>query len=270
LRYLASQEANPAGSLAVGIGSAPAAVTDTCLTYEFARVNLKITTIDFNNSRIIYKSTLPIEISGTIYEIGIYSTNNNTSLASGSRSLLEFESGEEQWTGGTFVTSENRLGENALRISAGSGGTSVATLNNSTIDLSGYSNLDTFSFAFFTDANTSSVRLRFADPITPGSYFESVIVPTAVGANFATFSKSNFNKVGAVVDWANIGNIEVAATAKAAGATNVDFWGLRIEDSDMINPDSVLVARSVLLTPEVKTSSSPMDIEYAVDLRVNG
>jgi hypothetical protein len=44
--------------------------------------------------------------------------------------------------------------------------------------------------------------------------------------------------------------------------------GIRIEDGDTLNPEYSLVSHSVLSTPLVKTDSSPMDIEYALEFTI--
>jgi len=71
------------------------------------------------------------------------------------------------------------------------------------------------------------------------------------------------------VSWANITRYGFDITANASGS-NVSLDAFRIEDTDTINQDFALVSHttsgSVIAT---KTSTAPMDIEYAIGVTVS-
>jgi hypothetical protein len=68
--------------------------------------------------------------------------------------------------------------------------------------------------------------------------------------------------------WDNITSVDLLVTAKAAGATNVDFDGLRIDTLGIINPDNVMISRTVLGTPVTKLGGMEMDVEYSLDVTI--
>lgn len=265
-RYMAGQVNSIGGTIAVGLGASAEALADRKLTYEFERATVNVTSVDFINQRIIYKTTLPQETVGTIYEIGLYS-GLMSSTPYTSSNLLSFDSLIESWTAGTYGSNNVRYGADNLRLTAAASATTVTVLDPVAFDLSGYSTVDQFSMALNADANTASVRVRLRG-LDPTSYYEYTNSALATGYNIFTWTKSNMTLTGTTVTWASISSVEIAVTAKAAGTTNVDLDGMRIEDLDTPATDSVLVARKVLVTPQIKTGVSPMDVEYALDISI--
>ncbi len=264
-RYLAGQEASLAGSIAIGAGTNEPAGTDTRLTYEFDRSTIYLVSPSYIDNKIIFKATLEREVIGKIYEVGTYSTSYASfSTGNPSRSLVSFDSQHESWSSGTFVSENARLGTQALRLSPAAAGTLAAALPDANLDLSGYANTDRIIIAFHcADINTSSVRLRFR-MIDTASYFEASVTNPMQGYNVRSFLKSTFTKVG-TPDWSDINSIEVSVSAKATGATSVDFDGIRVE---AFRPDieNILISRSLLRTPVIKDTFEEMDIEYSIEV----
>jgi len=251
------------GSIAVGTGARAAAVSDLRLTYEFDRATIYLSSLDSITKKIVFKGTLGEDVVGSIYEVGLYSTAfGSYATGSPSRTLATFERSSESWSSDSFASGNHRVGIEALRLAPAASGTLTSALPSLNLDLSGYSNSDEFTLAFFANANTSSVRVRFRG-IDSAAYYEYTVTPTT-GYNVVSFAKSALIKTG-VLDWTGIDSIEVAASANAAGAGQVDFDGIRIE-ANVPDADNVLVSRSVLATPIVKTNLAEMDIEYALEV----
>lgn len=265
MRFLAGQVNVLGGSIGVGTGTKAPAVSDLRLTYEFDRATIYLSSLDSISKRIIFKGTLGERVVGSIYEVGLYSTAfGSFTTGSPSRSLATFERDAETWSAGSYASGNHRIGFEALRLEPAASGTLTASLPSINLDLSGYGNSDDITLAFFANANTSTVRVRFRG-MDPAAYFEHSVTPVT-GYNVVTVARSALTKTG-VLDWTGIDSLEVSVSAKAAGAALVDFDGIRIETTTP-DVDNVLVSRSVLATPIVKTDTAEMDIEYALEVAI--
>ena len=266
LRVLAEQASSIGGAIGVGVGNAAAVVGDTRLRWEVDRQAIAIKNVDYTNSRVIMKTTLPQTSIYTIYEVGVWSQfTNNFNSDNASRVLTTFETAFENWSNATLDSTQSRTSPDSIRIDAGASAT-VAAATDVDLDLSGYSAADTFNIAFYkANNNITTLKLNLAS--ATGSYEGSVTVSSLpVGYNVVTISKGAFVATG-TPDWSAITTMTVKVTAGAsAGYLIMD--GIRIEDGDTLNPSYALVSRSVLGSPLVKTDSSPMDIEYALEFDV--
>jgi hypothetical protein len=262
LRYLAGHVPSMARSLAVGTGTTSANVADTKLTFEVARTDIAVTSPDFTTQKIVFKGTLPQDQQFAIWEIGAYSGAASDQMG---QSLFVFDSASEPWTNGSFQPDANRIGADALRVNAALSTTTTSSLNDIFLETERYLESDKFVLAYApVDANLASIKIRFRTDAT--NYFEYSVVNLATGYRVETWAKSQMTKTGAP-SWENIIGADIIVTAKAAGATNVDFDGMRIEpDSSFV--DNVLISRTVLGAPVVKTNSSEMDIEYTLDVTI--
>lgn len=264
MRTLAGQNGRMADVLAVGIGTTAAAVGDAKLHFEAERVNIDLSVPDFINDAIIFKATLPQEFVAKIYEVGAFLDVISESASDASSvTLVTFDSETEEWSPATWNTTNNRIGIDALRLTAAASATTTSTWSNVAYDLSQYAAGDTFLIAFNSDANTSSVEVRFKTDAS--NYYRVTQTNPTTGYNILSFPKSSWTAVGSP-SWANITIVEVVVVAKAAGTTNVDMDAVRIEDIDTLSTSSTLISRTVLGTPITKTNTSPMDIEYTLEV----
>lgn len=261
LEYAARYSRQLIGSLAVGVGSTAANVADIALAFEVQRSALSGTSVDYVNSAVVYKATLPSNLAMTIYEVGAFSLEAETE-SYGSQLIQSFDENNDAWSAGTFVATNSRLGK-ALQITAAIGASTTSSLTNLYIDLSGYSGSDKFITA--TRANNGSVssaEIRFVT--SAGNYYRLDLVSPASG----TYAITSFNKSAAVKigspDWANITQIDIVVNSTGGGSASMDFDAIRIEDVDSNNEEDVLVSRAVLGAPVVKESGLPLEIEYAV------
>lgn len=266
-RYLAGQAGTLVGAMSVGIGNLAPAVGDTKLRFEFARIPVNVTDFDMVNNQLIFKGTLPETVYGTIYEVGLWTSETNPALGSQENKILtSFDSATEVWTAGTFVSTNTRLGADSLRIQPAVSSSLSAVQTGLTLDLVDYSSLDQFVLAFYNaNANTSSLRFRLRTDAS--NYYEYSVSTPATGFNIATFDKGSATVVG-TPDWSDINEVLVSVTAGSGGAADVQFDGLRIEDIDSVSPQYGLISRYVLSSPINKAEGIIQDVEYALNVSI--
>lgn len=261
-RWLPGGGSNIASTIVVGVGSTAEAAGDTRLVFEVARVPVDIISYDNVNNLLIFKGALDAAMVGKIYEIGLYTQPVNTVAGGyGSRLLTSFDQATETWTNATWDTTNVRIGTDSLK-QAPTASTTVTSVLNTSLDLSGYSGADLFLLAYNVEnANVSSIALRFKTDSS--NYYTFTISNPSSGYAVSSFAKSTATVTG-TPNWSNITSVEVATTAKAAGTAPVEFDGLRVEDIDSINPEYVMVAREVPASPITKVSGLVHEIEYGV------
>lgn len=266
-RYLAGQVGAIAESIVFGAGATAPAATDTVLNFELERVNVRLVAYDFYADKLVFKGTLPEEFSGTVYEIGLYSqTANSAAGAYGSRMLLSFESVDENWSNATWTGTNARFGDEAMMHAPTASASIVGSLTDLLIDISGNSNADNISIAYYvSNANCASITLRFK--VDASNYAAYTITSPPAGYNISTLSKGSATITG-TMDWGNIAIVDVVTTAKSAGSTQVTYDGVRIEDADTDNPDYVLVAREVLATPYTKAAGTAEEVEFSIGVSI--
>lgn len=267
-RYLAGMVPSIAQSIALGIGVRAEAAGDTSLQFEVDRSNVLITSYDFVNNKLIFKASVPSTFAGKVYEAAIYSLPATTT--NGSKLISTFDSETEIWVTNsgvpTFTTTNARIGIDSLNHTPAASATSSSVLSNLLLDLSEYSASDYFNFAFNnanTNVNTLSVRFKNDN----SNYYTISTSNPAAGYNFVTATKGSAVATG-TPNWATINSIEVITNSKAAGASNVDWEGLRIEDGDITDPAYVMVARELISVPFTKQNGSTQEVEFALDVSV--
>lgn len=260
------------GAIAVGIGSKAEVGTDTSLQFEMDRAEVTLTSYDFVNDKLIFKAPLPAEFAGKIYEVALYSQMENPQAGGyGSRLLTSFDSITETWINpvdgveSVFATSSARIGLDRLLLSTAASSTATSRLQDLFLDLSGNSAADNFVMAYEAGTNVASVSVRFMTDAD--NYYTITRNAPASGYRFDTFSKGSAVATGNP-SWANIGMIQVSVTATAAGSANVYFDGIRVEDTDTINPEYVMVARELLPQPYTKTEGKVQEIEFALAVNI--
>jgi hypothetical protein len=266
-RYLAHQVPDIAKVIAVGIGPVAENVSHTALQFEIGRADIKLISYDYTNNKIVFKASIPQEISGKIYEVALWS--QPVSIPAGeyhSRLLTTFDSASELWSAGSYQTANARIGVDALRFTPAASATVSAALNNMFIDLSGNSGADQFSIAYYNgNANVANFKIRFK--VDNSNYYTVQVTSPATGYQISTVAKSAATATG-TPDWSNIKIIEVEVVAGAGGSASIDFDGVRIEDVDTIDPSYVMVSRELLVSPVTKVAGRVMDIEFSIPVTV--
>lgn len=264
-RYLAGKAGTAAGAISMGIGDAAAQVADTRLQFEFSRIPVALTEYDFVDDKLVFKGSIPAEVSGKIYEIGLWTDEINTLAGNqGSRLVTTFESDSEEWTNGTFDTNTVRIGPNSLKHTPTASTTVTSTMSNLTLDFGDNSAADLFLFAYNVDnANVANIKLRFLKDSS--NYYEFTITSPTAGYKFSTFAKGTATIVG-VPSWEEINEVSVATTSTGGGVGSVEYDGIRIEDIDTISPEYGLIARYILPSPIEKVEGTVLDLEYRLNV----
>lgn len=245
------------------------------MQFELGRADVTLTSYDFVNNKLIFKASLPETFAGKVYEVAIYSQATNALSGSfGSRLVSTFDSATEDWVDATTLLDETawdtttvRAGRDALLHSPAASTTKTSSLGNVVLDLSGYSGADTFNFAYNV-GNTNASQLVFRFKTDVNNYYAfQMPSPGTAGYKVTSIAKSAATISGSP-NWANITEIQVATVAGAGGAASLMYDGIRIEDSDTINPEYVMVARSVLGSPFTFLEGSSQDVEFALNISV--
>lgn len=261
--YMAGYITSLVGGISVGIGSQAAVVGDKSLQFEIARTPVQVASADYAAGGVVYKGTLSSEVEATIYEAGAHTIYDPLEQYD-SQTLFTFDGTNELWTVGSYVSTNSRVGS-ALQLTAAASATTTSVLTDLALDMSGFSATDQFTIAYrANNAFVASlvVRLKTDD----ANYYTYTINTPASGVyTITSFNKSAMTATG-TPDWANITKAEVAMTSTGGGGGSIDFDAIRVEDRDYLREESVLVSRSVLGTPVVKTAGIPLDIEYAITI----
>jgi hypothetical protein len=258
-RYFSGQLPQIGGSIALGVGVDPAALTDVSLDYEVIRIPITSINADLSNDRVVFMGSVVPGSIKTIYEVGLYSSQ----IANLDYSSLDlFNQNNLAWTNGTLVTANSRANPLALKIDYVANGTTNAELVGVNYDLSRFKDIDNIIIGFYVSANLSSFRVRMGTDAS--NYYEFVNSTVSNGYNVKTLSRSAATKVGNP-DWSNITYIAARPSATAAGPGSVYFDGVRIE-TNIINSDNILVSRTLLTTPIVVDVDVPSDVEYSLEL----
>jgi hypothetical protein len=269
LRYLAGQSQSLGGAIAVGVSNVAANVADTRLGFEIDRIPVDLRSADYGNNIVVFKGTIDQDAQYSIYEAGLWSTaSNNITGQFNSQILSTFDLDVENWSNVTVDTTAQRTSADAVKVSATSSSTTAASLD-VYMDLSGYSANDIFTLAFSKpNNNISTIELMFQDIVSGGTLKKSVTVSSLpTGYNIIQFRKGDFTSTG-TISWDSISRMTFNVTAGGtAGYVILD--GIRIEDGDVPDKSYILVSHSIPASPIIKSSASPMDIEYALEFNIS-
>jgi len=294
--YLSGNSTLASKELALGIGSTAVNPkgNDTRLEFEFYRLPVELSSFDVIQTgvdidgdpvfsyNVIYKSTIPQDISGVISEVGLYPGGRSSFNNFDSKFITSFTN-NFNWSDGTSnpVSQSNtldpsgnytflsKIGDTMVQIDAASGSSKEYTNSLVSYDISGYSINDTLSIAYKkADNNLSKIRVKFYSSalayyyidFTPASGTGDKIQSLSLNSLF-----SNFTASPNLPDPSSITKIGVEVTA-TGGSTTVYFDGIRINDEDTFDPSFGMLSRSVLSTPLIKKPGRPVDIEYKLQL----
>jgi len=265
--------------MAFGIDSTAATANDTRLGFEFYRLPVLFGSTDIQTASsittysVVYKTTIPQDVVGQIYEVGLYPSTRSSINNFDSKFITDFDDVLD-WEDPSQInplttTSNYRIGGNLLRMSANTSSSKEYKASIPTLDLSGYSEADSIKLAYYReDANLSTIKVRLYSEAS--KYYEATITPTA-GTGYKITSDILFSTLLAgatspAPDITNINQIGIVITAGAGGNTIVGLDGLRVNDEDTFDPLFGLISRSVLATPISKVAGRQVDVEYRLDL----
>lgn len=280
-QYLAGQSPTSSKDIALGIGSTPATVNDTQLNFEFYRSEVNIASVDIQTNQttgesaygVVYKTTIPVDVSGIINEVGLFPSITLGTTDFGSRAISSFED-NQSWidSSGNYpslvTVSSPKIGPYYMSIGAASS-QSKNYFYDFNLDISGYSANDSMTLAYHqSDLNLDYVFLRTYD--SNNNYYEiRYPAENTIGYKVKSLSLSSLYSSGftsGIPDKTSIVKISVGAKAKSSGATTVLFDGLRINDEDTFRVHYGMISRSVLANVITKSLGKQMDIEYRLGL----
>lgn len=260
LAYLAGDIAFWGDELAVGVSNVAPALGDVRMGYELSRNFVTVTEPDPVNNTVLLKGTLPREVIGDIYEIGLFSSASKIAKAIPPAPLTDFNTVYMDVTNLTAETTNSRIGEGGAALTAAAGATATGSVNNLRIPLEGRAPEDELTLAYHNSGNASGVEIRFYTSAT--TYYTHTFTP-AVGYGFYKWTKANFTTTTAA-NWIDyVVKIEFRLTASTAGGSTVMFDGIKLE-TPVDSPDYGLTSRSVLTTPIVKGFDTELEIEYII------
>ena len=251
---------------------------DTRLGFEIYRtpVSLGSTDIQIENETtmysIIYKATIPQDVSGVISEIGLYPSLRTSSNSYDSKFISDFDKYFDWIDLNNYSPSTSsiggKVGGNVLTMTSNASSSNEYKANIS-LDLEGYSNQDSLTIAYYKeDTNLNKITLKFYSSdsdyyyvdITPESgtghkISSDVNLSSLFGNIVGSPSKSEIIKIGLVI------------VPNASTSTSVGVDSLRINDEDTFDPLFGLLSRTILPSPYLtKMSGRQIDIEYRLDL----
>jgi hypothetical protein len=266
--------------LAIGIDSTAATVNDTRLGFEFYRLPVEFGSTDIQTIggtttySVVYKTTIPVDVSGTISEIGLYPSTRLSTNNYDSKFLADFNSYLDWYdpsgnhpdpVENTSLITYAKIGSDVIRMTSNGTSAKEYTLPISGLDISGYSVNDSIRLAYYKeDANLEKITIKFYSSNTDYYYYDlaaasgtgyklsaDILLSSLVASGSP--DKSAINKIGIVID-------------PLSSATSVGLDGLRINDEDTFDPIFGIISRSILPSPLTKLAGRQVDIEYRLDL----
>lgn len=266
-------------SLAIGIDSTTPNVSgnDTKLGFEFYRLPVSYGGIDIQTVggvttySVIYKATIPQDVSGIIREIGLYPSSRTSVNNYDSKFIADFED-NLVWLDSSnaipslVTTPTPRIGNSLIQVTATASSTKEYKAPISFIDMVGYSGNDTLTLAINqADLNLDyiNVRLYSSDTAYYQISFDGTDIDTGTGNKILSRNLSTMTSVNS--PGSLVSKVSVIVAAKASGTTNVYFDGLRINDEDSFDPTFGLIARSTV-SAITKVTGRPLDLEYKLGI----
>lgn len=286
-RYFTNMIAGNVTSLgkdvAIGIGSTSPSVNNSRLQFEWYRLPVSygstdIQTVDgVTTYSVIYKTTLPQNIAGTISEIALYPDSRLSINEYDGKFISDFTD-NLTWSDelnqnpnievNTDSVTYSKIGNSVLKMVAATDDPTEYANTESVLNLSGYSSADSITLAYYKyDANLASIKIRLYT--TDSDYYEYTISPVSgtghklqPDISLATLLA---NPVGSP-NSASINKIGFLITPTTGNSTAVGMDGFRINDEDTFDPEFGIISRSVLSSPIIKLAGRQIDLEYKLDL----
>jgi len=290
-KYIAGNVDFSSKVLAVGIANdSEYSLSDSNsrLGFEIYKVPVTFGSIDIQTENnvtsyyVIYKATLPQDLSGIINELGLYMGSKSSGNKYDSQFLSSFED-NLKWVDSDnynpiYVESTtelpSRIGNSLLKWSFINGFTNSSRefyQSISEADLSGYSPKDSITLAFNrADSNSEKIRIKFYTT-NDDYYYVDTETLTQTGEQILEIPFSNITPAtGTSPSLTSISKIGLEIfRSNTANNAEVYFDGLRINDEDTFDPNFGLISRSILTSSLEKTSGRQVDIEYKINLGFN-
>lgn len=264
LNYMANKLPDRNRYIGIGIGSTAASTSDSKLEFEINKYKVYTSYIDYENNTIIMKAELPIQLSATITEIGLFP--GSAALNAYDSKFITFFNNDIVWSNGTYIDNSNvsKINKTSFQITANSGATVLAKSSGLAVDMTGYSNDDSLSIAFYeNDTNLDYIDLILYSSDTD-YYTYRIEGANSVGHRIVQIPFSSITTQSNATGSPTLSIENVGLKVKANSSTNtvVDFDGLRVNDNDTYVQENGIISRAILSTPIQKEFGTLLDIEY--------
>jgi len=261
----------------------------TTNTFSYAKTATNVTSVaitpygsaTLSARRITIKTSLSPVVSGTIYEVGVFSVPEETQKYGFDSKLISATNEGVDSTGldtskwyvsAARDTTYNYIGSSSILINnstavlgAGSNYATFPGILNK--DFTQYSANDSIQLAFYvtnvTSISAKTLTLRFRDnQVAPKTMYYTYTFPatTPLGFQVLTVPFKNFT-FDSGFNY-SITSIEVTTNH----TQNISIDGIRVLNSDFTNINSGLVSRAILSNPVVKNAGDTLDVEYVLSL----
>lgn len=264
LNYLANKLPDRSRYIGIGIGSTAANVADTKLEFEVNKYKVYTSYIDYSADTIIMKAELPVQLSATISELGLFP--GSAVMNAYDSKFITFFNNDVVWSNGTYIddSANSKINKTSFKIASNAGAAVLAKSSNLSSDMTGYSNDDSISIAFYeNDANLDYIDLilyssnndyytyRIEGAGAAGHRVVQIPFSSIVNQSNATGSPTLL-----------VESFGLRIKANTSTNTEVDFDGIRVNDNDTFVEENGIISRAVLSTPIQKEFGSLLDIEY--------
>lgn len=249
LAFIAGRTPAFGGSIVVGVSSAAASANDTNLFSEVLRLPVTLRSPDYINGQVICRATVPSDVAGKFYEVGLAKGIDNRASV--------IVDGSEVWVNATADATNARFGQNALRVNAAVSGNTTATTTKSM----SISPRNSLMLNYFVGSNVSSAYIRL---LTNSTNYLHYALPVTAGYNSVLVPITSFAPTGAP-DPLNLTSMVVYLASTAGGASQ-----LHLDSVMMVVPENGgdLLDRQVLGTPFVKAAGIEAEIEIPIEVTI--
>lgn len=238
---------NLGSAIAVGVGSSNPGLDDRALEFEVFRSDIRARAFDPETGIITLSATIPSSVELSISEVSILDTPASSTASNGM--LAVFDPSMEEWEGGTWVSSNVRIGGEGLRVTAGT----INTSTNTRVSLAETRYSDDIQVAYFGEGGTATLRLLNTDE----DYF-STTFNVQNGYNVFSEQISEFDVTGEPSIHSITG---LSVTHQGAGGIVMD--AIRVHH---LPAEEVLILRQKFSTVYHKAVGIPMDIDIPIEV----
>lgn len=256
LRYLSGESRTWAGTIAIGASDKPPTEYDAHLGFEFGRGVVNVLAANVLENTVVAKATIPGDIAGEVYELGVYSSINGTEAGQDQLLITDFDL--DLIDAVNAAPAVGRVGESSAIVTTTGTGTTEAAFNDILFDLSALGPEDRLVLAYDADS-VGTVEVRLMNSPNDYLYYSFTAQP---GYNTAEWSTTSMSSAGTGSMLKSFSGVQVRATGQgAAGSIVLD--GLRADDTDVFS-ERVLISRAVLHEPISKALNADIDVEYTI------
>ena len=253
------------------MNSSSPSLTDSILQYEFSRSPIILKSYDTSTGEIILKSSFPAILVGQIFELGVFSYNNNP-FSNGYDDKIIFNFDESWYNTSTAssasVSNSGRVGASNYLVYAS---TSANIYTTSTIDLSGYSSSDYIEFLYNVttlQSGTRAASIVFTDSQYPtaGTAVLSMNINTA-SLGYQKYSDS----YGSLVKTLNFNGklSKINLILEGGSKTSVlQIDSAKIRDVALSDENFCLVSRALIGITSGSTSTDYFTKEYGAEMDI--